>query len=60
MFSLCGYHYVQWENPVCDETIAPACVAIVPGFPGCLEVVVINHDFDSNDDGFLESLKAVP
>ena len=29
----------QWEPaPACDESVAPACVATVPGFPGCLEV----------------------
>ena len=34
---------------MCDETISPACVAIVPGFPGCLEV--LNHDcLDGGDD----------
>ena len=53
---------VQWENPVCDETISPACVAIVPGFPGCLEVT--NNDDDDcfgGDDGNVDgSHKVAP
>ena len=40
-FTVGNFFIFQWENPVCDETISPACVAIVPGFPGCLEVVNI-------------------
>ena len=27
----------QRELPICDDRIEPACVATVPGFPGCLE-----------------------
>ena len=33
----------QWDKPMCDETISPACVATVPGFPGCLEVWLSFH-----------------
>ena len=32
-----SHHKWQAVSPACDDKIEPACVATVPGFPGCLE-----------------------